>query len=194
MKRIRRIARRIVGIPMLALAFVFTGVALLSRRLRTVPVLVFVCVLAWPLFALAAGTPPSPDNDANAWWSALYTAFTSGEYKVAGGLIALGIVFVARKFGPVWIKGKTAGYVLNVVVSIVSTIGAAYAVGAQVTIGTVLAALGTAASATGLWELFKDTGVTSSVTPGEPTEKKHKKHDKHATPPAPPERPTPPTV
>jgi hypothetical protein len=127
----------------------------------------FVC-LCWPLMALAAGAPPTPDTNAAEWLKALYTALTDGAWKPAGGLIALGIVYLLRRFGPKWVKGRVAGYVVNGLVSLLTTVGTALAVGANVTFATVMSALGTAATATGLWELLKDTGVATPPPPPTP--------------------------
>ena len=101
----------------------------------------------------------SPDTDAAGWARALYDAFTSGRWKIVAGLSMLGVVyairFVASKWIP-WFKTKTGGFLLGFAVALLTTLGAAFAADAPVSLGLLLSALGTAATAAGLWGWIKD--------------------------------------
>lgn len=116
--------------------------------------LLFLLFLGSVALAGAADVP-TPDVDAAAWLKALYAAATSGEWKIVGGFLLVGIVYLGRAYGPKVFKSTLGGLVLGIVVSLAGTFGLALATGAQITIATVITALGTAATAAGAWEWIK---------------------------------------
>lgn len=124
------------------------------NRLLTWP----VCLLVlWTGLALAQATAsiPSPDTDAAAWAKLLYAAFTQHSWSVLTGLALIGIVYPLRRFGPDVLKTPFGGLVLAFLISLAGTLGGAMAVGVHVSLAMVASALGTAATAAGVWEWLK---------------------------------------
>lgn len=138
--------RRMVGSPYRAATLLIVGMMLLP-------------VLAW---AAGADAPPTPDTDAAAWIKALYAAYTDGSWKVFGGLITLGAVYLLRRFGPSFTSKRWWGYALASLISLGVTFGTAFAVGGGWSLGLAISAVGTALTASGLWELLKDTGAAKN--------------------------------
>lgn len=129
------------------------------RNPRTFLLFLFL-ILLWAASALAAGAgdSPPPDFDASAVVKALYSAAMEGEWKIVGGLALTALVFALRTWGSKlvpWFASKTGGLVLSFAVSIGGTFGIALSAGAAINWQTLLAALGTAATAAGLWEWLK---------------------------------------
>jgi hypothetical protein len=123
-------------------------------------------ILTWPLaflilfcgVAFAATDVPSPDTDAAGWLKALYTALTTKAWTPLVGLVMIGLVYgIRRVLVPAWSWLGTAlgGLVLSFTLSLLSTLGAAFAVGTGFSWSLVLAALSTAAAAAGIWEWLK---------------------------------------
>jgi len=119
--------------------------------------LLLIALLASSAIANAAGVP-TPDEDAPAWALALYTAITSGEWKLAGGLVLLGLTWLVRSWGVrliPWLGTSLGGIVLAFVLALASTFGLALATGASFTLASVAVAIGTAATAAGVWEWLR---------------------------------------
>lgn len=119
--------------------------------------LIFVVLIAFCGVAFAADVP-SPDVNATDWLKALYTAATSGEWKMVAGLVMVGITFGLRVYGTrfvKWFASRNGGVVLNFVMSFLTTLGVAFASGAPIHLSTFLTAISTAVSAAGIWELLK---------------------------------------
>lgn len=124
--------------------------------MRTLTIL--LCILLLPASALAGADTPPADFDAPGWAKALYDAVTKGEWKLVGGLGLTGLVFALRTWGAKlvpWFASKSGGLALSFAISLAGTIGLALGAGADITWRTILAALGTAATAAGLWEWLK---------------------------------------
>ncbi len=119
-------------------------------------ILPLLLLLLWPLSALAAGAPPTPDADTAAWLRTLYEAATSGEYKIAAGLALMGIVWALMRWTPIKPKSKPGRIALAFGLSLTSTLGVAFAAGAPIKVATFLTAISTAAGAAGVWGWVKD--------------------------------------
>jgi hypothetical protein len=118
----------------------------------------FLLVLLWCSSALAAADIPTPDANAAEWLKMLYAAATAGEWKLVGGLGLVGLTFALRTWGArlvPWFATRLGGAILSFAVSIAGTIGIAIASGAPIGLATFAAALGTAATAAGMWEWLK---------------------------------------
>jgi hypothetical protein len=122
--------------------------------------------LTWPIVFLvlfcgvsfAATDVPTPDTDAAAWLKALYTALTTKAWTPVVGLVMIGLVYgIRRVLVPSWAWLGTAfgGLVLGFTLSLLSTLGAAFAVGTSFSWSLVLMSLSTAAAAAGIWEWLK---------------------------------------
>jgi hypothetical protein len=140
--------------------------------------------LTWPLVllvlfcgvALAAVDVPTPDTDAPGWLKALYTALTTKAWTPVVGLVMIGLVYgIRRVVVPAWAWLGTAfgGLVLSFTLSLLSTLGAAFAVGTGFSWSLVLMALSTAAAAAGIWEWLKahipgvQSAANQTVAPGQ---------------------------
>jgi len=119
--------------------------------------------LTWPFLflalmtatALAATDVPTPDSDAAAWVKALYTAVTAKAWSPLVGLVLVGLVYPARRWGPAIFKTAFGGLVLAFLISLAGTMGVALAAGTKPSLTLLASSLGTAATAAGVWEWLK---------------------------------------
>lgn len=123
---------------------------------RLIPRLPLLLILLWAASAAAASAPPTPDQDAPGWMKALYEAATSGEYKIAAGLVLVGIFYAVNRWTPIKPKTKPGRIALAFVLSLSLTLGLALAAGAPLALATFTTAIGTAAGAAGVWGWIKD--------------------------------------
>jgi len=131
---------------------------LLSRLLRSGFLLLasFLTLLVLTRNAWAAAdAPPAPDVDAAGWLKALYAAVTGKQWGIVVGVVLIGVVYPLRRFGPEVLKTPFGGLVLAFLMSLAGTLGIALAAGAGVSLGLVVTALTTAATAAGVWEWLK---------------------------------------
>ena len=122
--------------------------------MRKIASLVLI-MLVFPAVAWAADVP-SPANDTAEWLSALYKAFTGGEYKIGAGLVLVGLVAGVMKWTPLEPTSKTGKIALAFALSLAGTLGIAFAADAPIALGTFVTAISTAATAAGLWGWIKD--------------------------------------
>lgn len=118
-------------------------------------ILIFLTICLMTVTAWAASVP-SPDTDTAEWLKALYTAFTSGDYKIGAGLVLVGIVAGFMKWTPLKPKSKLGKIALAFGVSLLGTLGLAFAADAPIALGTFITAISTAATAAGVWGWIKD--------------------------------------
>lgn len=123
--------------------------------MRVIFLLVTLFVL-YPLLAFAAGDVPTPASDTAEWLKALYSAATSGEYKIAAGLALVGIYYAINRWTPLKPKSKGGRIALAFALAFVGTIGLALGADAPLSLATFATAIGTAAGAAGVWEWIKD--------------------------------------
>ena len=130
---------------------------LLSRLLRSPFLLLatFLTLLVLTGRAWAADAPPAPDVDAAAWLKALYAAVTGKQWGILVGVVLIGVVYPLRRFGPDVFKTPFGGIALAFLVSLAGTLGITLAAGADFSLGLVVTALTTAATAAGVWEWLK---------------------------------------
>ncbi len=130
----------------------------LQRLLRSPFLLLasFLLLLVLTGSAWAQPTPPpAPDVDAAEWVKALYAAVTGKQWGIVVGLVLIGVVYPLRRFGPSVFKTAFGGLALAFMVSLAGTLGIALAAGTTVSLGLVVGALTTAATAAGVWEWLK---------------------------------------
>lgn len=119
-------------------------------------ILIVTLFVLYPILAFAAGDVPTPATDSAEWLKALYTAATSGEYKIAAGFVLVGVYYAINRWTPLKPKSKTGRIALAFALSFLATFGLALAAGAALTLATIATAIGTAAGAAGVWEWVKD--------------------------------------
>lgn len=105
-------------------------------------------------------TVPDPATDTEGFLKALLDAATTGKWKVLAGLVLVALVYVTRRWvlGRVaWFQTKLGGFVLAGGMSLAGTIGLALAAGGPMTIAVLLNALGTAATAAGVWQWMQSS-------------------------------------
>jgi hypothetical protein len=130
--------------------------------MRVILLLVTLFVL-YPFLAFAAGDVPTPATDTADWLKALYTAATSGEYKIAAGLVLVGIYYAVNRWTPIKPKSKTGRIALAFVLSLLTTLGLALAADAPLSLATIASVIGTAAASAGVWEWVKDWKAASAA-------------------------------
>lgn len=129
------------------------------NRLLTWPVVLLFLMCS---MAIAAPEVPLPDDDAAGWAKALYEALTRKEWGIASGFVLVGVIYLARRFGPRWVKGEVAAMLLGFVVSLGSTLGITLAAGAEFSWTLLATSAASAAEAAAIWQWIKDRlGVRS---------------------------------
>lgn len=116
----------------------------------------FLLILLWAGSALAAAAVPSPSSDTAEWLRVLYAAVTGGEYKLAAGLVLVGIAAGVMKWTPLKPTSKLGKIALAFGLALLGTLGAAFAADAPITFATFATAISTAAGAAGVWGWIKD--------------------------------------
>lgn len=105
--------------------------------------------------AMAQGiAPPDPEADTAGFLRALYDAATTKQWTVLAGLAMIGVTYAVRRWvlgSWEWAQSRVGGFVIAAVLSLLGTFGLALGSGAELSVGLVLDALGTAMAAAGGW-------------------------------------------
>jgi hypothetical protein len=133
--------------------------------MRTILWGALLLLLCLTSIALASASIPSPDVDTAEWLKVLYAAFTKGEYKIGAGLVLVGIVAGVMKWTPLKPKSKLGKIALAFTVSLMGTLGVAFAADAPIALGTFATAISTAAGAAGVWGWVKDYMASKTPEP-----------------------------
>jgi hypothetical protein len=108
--------------------------------------------------ATAEVTVPDPGEDTGGFAEATYSAIKAGQWLVAAGLVLIGLVYLARRFGgKVWpfLATDRGGVVATLVLSLVGAVAHSLAVGEPMSLAMLMAALGVAWTASGGWSQLR---------------------------------------
>lgn len=101
-------------------------------------------------------TTVDPSADLSGFFKLIETAIAGRNWALLFVLGAVGSVAVLRKFAPPFFRTQIGGWLLNFLTALTGALALALTTGAAISVSTVLAAVGTAITAAGLHELFRD--------------------------------------